>query len=729
MKRTGAEGERAREGIKINEGLLALGNVINALADEERVSKGEKVYVPYRQSKLTRLLQDALGGNSQTLFMACVSPSDTNASETLSSLKYANRARNIKNAPTQNVDATALELQRLQALTSVLQCEVVRQRFDKDQVLDGSERVLDNLEDQQEQSSIGNVNADVEALFSRPEVQEYLNNLYKKAHEKQRDLPSSSFLRLQPPIEQCEHTSFPRSLPPPTGAISTKGATHSTSSEMPMSHIKNYISTIGEENTDTSNGLEADPNVDMAILDQLLEIQHRDQEFDNLRKEDEKKIKEVDGELRQQEDLLNQLRNSLKVYQEMKIKYEILVAEVQGLESEKVFLAEQLEHAQIDPSKGCSVAISKKIQKVEQSLSRARSETRKHQQMYRKAEQEAKKCNALERKIIQLKQGKVALIKKQKDSSMKHKEYTETKTREIQCLKRKEKKTEKQVTKLEKECHKHRNALDRRKVYCDKLSSKLKETESHLMRLLTMRKQDLRRKNNNGKERTGHKLTNKATNEVIKKTQETESTSFLIKKMIIDRVRHSLAKKRFAEKVSEYSELMRSLKSEMMVLNELRNHPADEEKSESIIEELDQNIEDITIRLDLVGAEIEDLKSQETMELSNDDDEEKDNSQQTAELNMISNLPAPIVQGLLWEMIERAANTEFESRILDEAVKRKDAAIAALENEVKILNNKVHTLLRRNSSTGAERDTTNILDLDHELTAIKIALQKKRGGE
>lgn len=120
MKKTGAEGARAREGIKINEGLLALGNVINALADDERLSEGKKMHVPYRQSKLTRLLQDALGGNSQTLFLACISPSDTNASETLSTLHYANRARNIKNAPTKNVDSNVLELQRLQAYNNVL---------------------------------------------------------------------------------------------------------------------------------------------------------------------------------------------------------------------------------------------------------------------------------------------------------------------------------------------------------------------------------------------------------------------------------------------------------------------------------------------------------------------------------------------------------------------------------------------------------------------------------
>jgi Kinesin motor domain len=80
-KRTGAEGVRLREGININKGLLALGNVICALADRSKNgSAGGSAggHVPYRDSKLTRLLQDSLGGNSQTLMVACVSPSDSN---------------------------------------------------------------------------------------------------------------------------------------------------------------------------------------------------------------------------------------------------------------------------------------------------------------------------------------------------------------------------------------------------------------------------------------------------------------------------------------------------------------------------------------------------------------------------------------------------------------------------------------------------------------------------
>ncbi|KAJ7578389.1 kinesin domain-containing protein [Mycena floridula] len=97
LKRTAAAGERIKEGISINSGLLALGNVISALGDPARAKSHTSTHVPYRDSKLTRLLQDSLGGNAHTLMIACVSPAEWNAGETINTLKYANRARNIKN--------------------------------------------------------------------------------------------------------------------------------------------------------------------------------------------------------------------------------------------------------------------------------------------------------------------------------------------------------------------------------------------------------------------------------------------------------------------------------------------------------------------------------------------------------------------------------------------------------------------------------------------------------
>lgn len=102
LKRTSAAGERIKEGISINSGLLALGNVISALGDPARSKSHTNSHVPYRDSKLTRLLQDSLGGNAHTMMIACVSPTEWNVGETVNTLKYANRARNIKNRVTVN---------------------------------------------------------------------------------------------------------------------------------------------------------------------------------------------------------------------------------------------------------------------------------------------------------------------------------------------------------------------------------------------------------------------------------------------------------------------------------------------------------------------------------------------------------------------------------------------------------------------------------------------------
>ena len=85
-QRTGNQGERFKESISINSGLLALGNVISALA-ERRKDK----HVPYRESKLTRLLKDSLGGNSRTLMITCLSPALADLDENINSLKYSER--------------------------------------------------------------------------------------------------------------------------------------------------------------------------------------------------------------------------------------------------------------------------------------------------------------------------------------------------------------------------------------------------------------------------------------------------------------------------------------------------------------------------------------------------------------------------------------------------------------------------------------------------------------
>ena len=107
-----------KEAININSGLLALGNVISALADP---SRGPKRHIPFRDSKITRLLQDSLGGNAQMLMMACISPADVNEEESLNTLQYANRAKNIRNKPVINRDPMLVKIAELKARVAELE--------------------------------------------------------------------------------------------------------------------------------------------------------------------------------------------------------------------------------------------------------------------------------------------------------------------------------------------------------------------------------------------------------------------------------------------------------------------------------------------------------------------------------------------------------------------------------------------------------------------------------
>merc|ERR1719421_2854938 len=108
QSKTQATGHRLKEATKINLSLSALGNVISALVD------GKSQHIPYRDSKLTRLLQDSLGGNTKTVMCANCGPAGYNYDETVSTLRYANRAKNIKNKPKINEDPKDAMLREFQ---------------------------------------------------------------------------------------------------------------------------------------------------------------------------------------------------------------------------------------------------------------------------------------------------------------------------------------------------------------------------------------------------------------------------------------------------------------------------------------------------------------------------------------------------------------------------------------------------------------------------------------
>lgn len=582
MKKTGAEGARAREGIKINEGLLALGNVINALADDDKAKKDRKAYVPYRQSKLTRLLQDALGGNSQTLFLACVSPSDTNASETYSTLNYANRARNIQNAPTKNVDGTSVELEQLRTVNRILQFELVKSRF----------QIGDQAKNRRR---IGEID---QSLLKREDVEAYIQEVYKVAGSV---MSPSKTPQVPPPL------SFDLSLKPIfEKEIRTASGPKDLQNRNPTS-----------DKFDHSVLEDTNPDEELAILDRLLELQQHDHEFEKSREEGDIKLKEMDGELEKQEILLLQLKESLKVYHDLKGKYEDLMKEVQNLESEKASLAKQLDRAKADPSNGSSAAIRKKLEKVEMNLTRARRETLNHRQKQRHAENQARKCKVLERKVSELKHAKMSLLKKQKEDAARYKKTTEAKTKELLALKRRANTTDKRMSKLETELNIQKKNYSRRTQYCTKLSEKLKSTENHLVKLLAMRQAELSQHKVSSMQRSlqrGGKNLKSDSSVTDQAEEDVKPTKYLFDKLVMDKVKQIRLEKKYEELVATYSETMRKVVSEVKALQQARGglneNNGESEKNLAQIEDIEENVADLEFKLELLDSELQEISMQ-----------------------------------------------------------------------------------------------------------------------
>uniref|UniRef100_A0A8C9M4X7 Kinesin-like protein n=1 Tax=Panthera tigris altaica TaxID=74533 RepID=A0A8C9M4X7_PANTA len=140
--KTGATGQRLKEATKINLSLSTLGNVISALVD------GKSTHVPYRNSKLTRLLQDSLGGNSKTMMCANIGPADYNYDETISTLRYANRAKNIKNKARINEDPKDALLRQFQK-----EIEELKKKLEEEEI-SGSD-ISGSEEEDDEEGEVG----------------------------------------------------------------------------------------------------------------------------------------------------------------------------------------------------------------------------------------------------------------------------------------------------------------------------------------------------------------------------------------------------------------------------------------------------------------------------------------------------------------------------------------------------------------------------------------------
>jgi kinesin family protein 3/17 len=161
QSKTQSSGEQLKQAIKINLSLSALGNVISALVD------GKSTHIPYRDSKLTRLLQDSLGGNAKTVMIANIGPASYNYEESVTTLRYANRAKNIQNKPRINEDPKDALLREYQYEIARLKEALEKRRIKgkkKNKVNDDNgEEVSDNSDEGEQDISSSDKLADVQA--------------------------------------------------------------------------------------------------------------------------------------------------------------------------------------------------------------------------------------------------------------------------------------------------------------------------------------------------------------------------------------------------------------------------------------------------------------------------------------------------------------------------------------------------------------------------------------
>nr|XP_023671764.1 kinesin heavy chain isoform X2 [Paramormyrops kingsleyae] len=203
VSKTGAEGAVLDEAKNINKSLSALGNVISALAE------GTKTHVPYRDSKMTRILQDSLGGNCRTTIIICCSPSVFNEAETKSTLMFGQRAKTIKNTVSVNLELTAEEWKRkyekekdktrsLKLMVQRLEMELSRWRngeaVPEDEQLSAKDQK--NLEPCDNTPIIDNLAPPISLLSveEKSKYEEDVRNMYKQLDDKDDEINQQSQL-------------------------------------------------------------------------------------------------------------------------------------------------------------------------------------------------------------------------------------------------------------------------------------------------------------------------------------------------------------------------------------------------------------------------------------------------------------------------------------------------------------------------------------------------------
>uniref|UniRef100_A0A3Q4I4H9 Kinesin family member 21A n=1 Tax=Neolamprologus brichardi TaxID=32507 RepID=A0A3Q4I4H9_NEOBR len=416
LKRTGATGDRAKEGISINCGLLALGNVISALGDRSKRS----THVPYRDSKLTRLLQDSLGGNSQTVMIACISPSDRDFMETLNTLKYANRARNIKNKVMVNQDRASQQISALRTEIARLQMELmeyktVRARHRRESKLLESEAVNENLRKNLSRASTHSSLYGGPALLAPGKEARDVIEMAKKDLEKLKKKEKKKKKRY---VFKLAHSCEALVRSWKCVRITAEGSDHEEGEDAD-----------GEEEDFEMAGDETSEESDSEELDEKENVQAD--------------LANITCEIAIKQKLIDELENSQRRLHTLKQQYEQKLMMLQNkirdtqLERDKVLHnMGSVESGTEEKAKRIKAEYERKLSSMNKELQKLQSAQKEHARLLKNQSQYEKQLKKLQLDVTEMKKTKVALMRQIKEQQDRNRATECRRNREIASLKK-----------------------------------------------------------------------------------------------------------------------------------------------------------------------------------------------------------------------------------------------------------------------------------------------------
>uniref|UniRef100_A0A8C2T3Z3 Kinesin family member 21B n=1 Tax=Coturnix japonica TaxID=93934 RepID=A0A8C2T3Z3_COTJA len=490
LKRTGATGERAKEGISINCGLLALGNVISALGDQSK----KAVHVPYRDSKLTRLLQDSLGGNSQTIMIACVSPSDRDFMETLNTLKYANRARNIKNKVVVNQDKTSQQISALRAEIARLQMELMEYKAGKRVIgEDGSEGYSDLFREnamlQKEnsalrmrvkamQEAIDSINNRVTQLMSQEanlmlakagdsneaigaliqnyirEIEELRTKLLESESMNESLRRSLSRLSARPPY------SMGSSPAPGLAGLGSPAAPAETEASDVLRRAKQDLERLkkkerrqrrksGCEEEDGREDEDEDSGSEESLVDSDSDAEEKAVNF-------QADLADLTCEIEIKQKLIDELENSQRRLQTLKHQYEekliLLQNKIRDTQLERDRVLQNLSTMECyteEKANKIKADYEKRLKEMNRDLQKLQAAQKEHARLLKNQSRYERELRKLQAEVAEMKKAKVALMKQMREEQQRRRLAETKRNREIAQLKKEQRRQEFQIRALE----------------------------------------------------------------------------------------------------------------------------------------------------------------------------------------------------------------------------------------------------------------------------------------